>query len=161
MCLAEANASATTYDNRTTSTMDDMHSAWHGEHQSERPSHSPQRTLRSDSEESYRLDLVRVLLAHPGGLRRWSVMRAMRTRRESLGEEVSFKLEEKIERIFRQSCTDDSYAGSGRKTSAPKDDALFYRPKDRAGEVWAADTGRARAWLEQREQSEEFPSTSR
>jgi hypothetical protein len=141
--------------------MDDMNSAWQSEHQRERPLLSPQRTLRSDCEESYRLDLVRVLLAHPSGLRRWSVMRAMRTRRENLGEEVSFKLEEKIERIFRQSCADDAYSSGGRKSGAPKDDALFYRPKDRAGEVWAADTGRARAWLEQREQSEEFPSTSR
>jgi hypothetical protein len=148
MCLAEANASATTSDNRTSSTMDDMNSAWQSEHQRERPLLSPQRTLRSDCEESYRLDLVRVLLA-------------MRTRRENLGEEVSFKLEEKIERIFRQSCADDAYSSGGRKSGAPKDDALFYRPKDRAGEVWAADTGRARAWLEQREQSEEFPSTSR
>jgi hypothetical protein len=134
--------------------MDDMNSEWHNVQQSERPSLSPQRTLRSDSEESYRLDLVRVLLDHPSGLRRWSVMRAMRTRREHLGEEVSFKLEEKVERIFRQSCADDGYSSGGRKSAPAKESTLFYRPKDRAGEVWAADTARARAWLEQRERGE-------
>lgn len=78
-------------------------------------------------------ELVAALAPYPGGLRRWSVMRAIRTRREAMAHEVPLKLEADVERIFRQFCRGDGGRTSGR--------ILFCRLAEKAGEVWALDTG--------------------
>ena len=84
------------------------------------------------------VELIKVLRPHPAGLRRWSVMRDIRKARERLSRDIPQKLEADIERAFRRLCTDD--AGS-------RDDAIFYRPREKAGEVWASFPERAEAWL--------------
>jgi hypothetical protein len=89
------------------------------------------------------LDLIAVLRPHPQGLRRWSVMRAMRVRSERAGREVTPKFEDDIERIFRRHCAGDSV-----RAGVPQDTVeLFFRPKDKAGEVWAVDLAKAKVWL--------------
>jgi hypothetical protein len=89
------------------------------------------------------LDLVAVLLAHPSGLRRWSVMRAMRTRAEKANREVTPKFEDDVERIFRRHCSGDSVRNG---MTVPCEE-LFRRPKDSVGEVWATHDEAARAYL--------------
>jgi len=98
---------------------------------------------RPSPEHAHLRDLSEVLLAHPVGLRRWSVMRAIRTRCQRSGAEISLKLEDDVERLFRRFCSEenDSIASCSSET------ALFYRPSERAGEVWAVNAARARAWL--------------
>ena len=82
-------------------------------------------------------ELVAALAPHPGGLRRWSVMRAIRTSREAVSREIPLKLEADVERAFRQFCRGDGMRASGK--------VLFCRPAEKAGEVWALDTGKAGA----------------
>jgi len=82
-------------------------------------------------------ELVAALTPHPGGLRRWSVMRAIRTNREAMAREIPLKLEADVERAFRQFCRGDGMRASGT--------ALFCRPAEKAGEVWALDTRYAAA----------------
>lgn len=91
------------------------------------------------SERRMTADLIDVLRPHRQGLRRWSVMRALRTRREAEGCEISQKFEDDVERVFRRLCVD----ATGNNSSS----AVFYRPPERAGEVWAVYADRADAWL--------------
>jgi hypothetical protein len=97
------------------------------------------RTLRS--EQSIVQELVKVLAPRPGGLRRWSVMRAIRNDRERASRDVPQKFEADVERIFRRFCagTEACLCAAGTE--------LFYRPEEKAGEVWAVFPDRAAAWL--------------
>jgi hypothetical protein len=90
------------------------------------------------------VELIKVLAPHPGGLRRWSVMRAIRKDRESAARDIPQKFEDDVERIFRRFCADAADAKPG--TCAAKD-AFFFRPKEKAGEVWGVFPERAKAWL--------------
>jgi len=94
------------------------------------------------SEHRLALELIDVLAAHPKGLRRWSVMRAMRINRDRASLDIPQKFEADVERVFRRFCAGDE----GRKCSA--EDALFFRPGEKAGEVWASYPDRVKAWLE-------------
>ena len=76
-------------------------------------------------------EIVAALAPHPKGLRRWSVMRAIRKSREALSRDIPLKLEADVERAFRRFCRNDEMRASGT--------ALFYRPAEKAGEVWALD----------------------
>jgi len=109
----------------------------------ERQTEVASRELRLD--QSYLADLIEVLVSNPKGLRRWSVMRALRKARESAGRDVPQKFEDDVERVFRRFCaasesaieTPDRLSGS----------ALFFKPQERAGEVWAVFPARAEMWL--------------
>jgi hypothetical protein len=74
-------------------------------------------------------ELIAVLAPHPGGLRRWSVMNAIRQRRRAASRDIPLKMEAEIERIFRQFCASDALRAPGA--------AIFCRPGEKAGEVWA------------------------
>lgn len=87
-------------------------------------------------------ELVKVLSPHPGGLRRFSVMRAIRVLRERSSRPISLKFEAEIERAFRSACAN----WSGGKPPEGSN-ALFYRPEGKAGEVWAVNAERAGDWL--------------
>ncbi|HEY0281188.1 MAG TPA: hypothetical protein VGC27_01025 [Rhizomicrobium sp.] len=100
------------------------------------------RKLRAD--QPILSELIKVLTAHPGGLRRWSVMRAIRNDRERASREIPQKFEDEVERTFRRFCAD----ADGAKTRiCDPTEALFYRPREKAGEVWAIFPERASAWL--------------
>ena len=78
-------------------------------------------------------ELRTVLAAHPGGLRRWSVMQAIRKNRDHTGQDIPQNFEAEVERMFRRFCA-GAYKKHGGGISR---DALFCRPSDKAGEVWA------------------------
>jgi len=82
-------------------------------------------------------ELVAALAPHPKGLRRWSVMRAIRKNRDAQARDIPLKLEADVERAFRQFCRDDNMRASGT--------ALFCRPAEKAGEVWALNADHAGA----------------
>jgi len=103
-------------------------------------------SYRSEAERIDLLDLIQVLMLHPGGLRRWSVMRAIRSLRENRRVEISPKIEDEIERVFRKFCAGEPLP-KGVKGRRVPEDVLFHRPKEKAGEVWAVNPHPARAWL--------------
>ena len=107
--------------------------------------HADPRSEKMSANRSILVELIKVLTPYPGGLRRWSVMQAIRRDREYSAREVRPKFEDEIERTFRRFCADER--GSKTGTCIPGD-TLFYRPKDKAGEVWAIYPDRARAWLD-------------
>ncbi len=82
-----------------------------------------------DSQDSLVAELITVLAPHPAGLRRWSVMRAIRRRRQAAARDIPFKLEADVERTFRLFCAPDGARAPGT--------ARFSRPRDAVGEVWA------------------------
>ena len=109
------------------------------------PEQSPDvaaRKLRADQPILY--ELIKVLAPYPGGLRRWSVMRAIRNERERASRDISQKFEDEVERTFRRFCAD---ADNAKTRTCDASEALFYRPREKAGEVWAIFPDRAKAWL--------------
>ncbi|HEX3809301.1 MAG TPA: hypothetical protein VHW02_06335 [Rhizomicrobium sp.] len=112
----------------------------------EAPERNPQATPeRARGDRTHLLDLIAVLEQHPAGLRKWSVMKAMRTRREKAGKNVSLKFENDVERVFRKACAGDPVRGA----AADESSELFHRPKEKAGEVWALNAERAQAWVDE------------
>ncbi|MEJ0042623.1 MAG: hypothetical protein WDM81_10600 [Rhizomicrobium sp.] len=81
----------------------------------------------SRSEQAVLDELVEVLSTRPGGLRRWSVMRAIRASRSRRGQDIPQKFEDEVERAFRRHCAD-----AAETRSAPPGRVLFYRPKETA-----------------------------
>lgn len=95
---------------------------------------------RSSTEAQLLADLIQLLLKNPAGLRRWSVMRAMRTELARTNRSIPHKLEDDVERVFRRYSASPGDAVSARQ-------ALFFRPGEKAGEVWAVHPEPAQAWL--------------
>jgi hypothetical protein len=83
---------------------------------------------KARSEQAILLELIKVLSLHRTGLRRSSVMRTIRRDRGS--GDIPQKFEDDVERVFRAHCADpgDKFRSGNR---------LFFRPLERAGEVWA------------------------
>ena len=90
-------------------------------------------------------ELIAVLAQHERGLRRWSVMRAIRAARSKAAKPIPQKFEEQVERTFRRfsACATDGESRVCTETEAP-----FYRPAETAGEVWALHPDRVASALE-------------
>ena len=54
-------------------------------------------------------ELIAALAPHPKGLRRWSVMRAIRKSREAVSRDIPLKLEADVERTFRRFKPDPTF----------------------------------------------------
>lgn len=89
-------------------------------------------------------ELITVLKPHARGLRRWSVMKAMRDNRKRKSREIPHKFEDDVERVFRRFCADGS---TSRTPMTSNENAPFYRPLETAGEVWAVHPERAEELL--------------
>ena len=99
---------------------------------------------RFQADNAYLVDLIKALQPHPGGLRRWSVMRAIRKNREIARIPIPQKMEDAVERVFRNHCEDSE---SFKKRGGVLEAALFYWPQGKLGGVWAVYADRAEAWL--------------
>jgi hypothetical protein len=71
-------------------------------------------------------------------------MRAIRKNREITNRPIPQKFEDEVERAFRKFCSDADPARNGGR---PPETALFFKPKEKAGEVWAILASNAEAWL--------------
>ena len=89
-------------------------------------------------------ELIAALKPHPRGLRRWSVMRAIRVARHRGSRDIPLKFEADVESVFRKFSADaiDAHARVCTVENAP-----FCRPHNTAGEVWALRPGKAAALL--------------
>jgi hypothetical protein len=101
--------------------------------------------IRRKTHEPILGELIAVLRPHTEGLRKWSVMRAIRAGRRHSSQDIPQKFEEQIERTFRQFCADPSEANARICTA---DTAPFYRRQGAAGEVWALLPGRVAVLLD-------------
>ena len=110
--------------------------------ESERGNESAARKLHPDP--VILAELRAVLAPHPGGLRRWSVMRAIRKDRERAGQDIPQSFEADVERTFRRFCADPAKKHGGGASR----DALFFRPSEKAGEVWAILRDRVSQWCD-------------
>ncbi|HXS05186.1 MAG TPA: hypothetical protein VN723_00230 [Rhizomicrobium sp.] len=99
---------------------------------------------RRNPERAILKELINVLQPHAQGLRKWSVMRAIRMHRNRVSQEIPQKLEEQVERTFRRFCADASEADN---RACPAENAPFYRAQGKAGEVWAVLPDRVAALL--------------
>jgi hypothetical protein len=98
---------------------------------------------RFEEDRLHLLELIRVLSRHPAGLRRWSIMRTIRKNREVAGLPIPQRMEDAVERVFRNHSADSEHKNRHR---AP-DTALFHWPQGKRGGVWAVHPDRAEAWL--------------
>ena len=105
----------------------------------------PDRSDRSDElrgeQKSNQLvlsELVAALKPHPRGLRRWSVMRAIRIERSRVSRDIPLKFESDMEGVFRKFSADpmDAHVRVCAVEKAP-----FCRLRNTAGEVWALRAG--------------------
>ncbi len=89
-------------------------------------------------------ELIAALKPHPRGLRRWSVIRAIRMDRNRRSRDIPLKFESDVESIFRKFSADaiDAHA-----RVCPVETAPFCRPHNTAGEVWALRPGKAEVLL--------------
>jgi len=97
-----------------------------------------------DSNQPILGELIAVLKPHPRGLRRWSVMRAIRADRNRASRDIPLKFESDVESVFRKfsAAAIDAHARICAVEEAP-----FCRPHNTAGEVWALRSGKAEALL--------------
>jgi hypothetical protein len=95
-------------------------------------------------DDSYVVDLIRVLLSHPDGLRRWSVMRAIRKNRENARLPIPDKIEDDVQRMFLQHC---AQSDPFKKRNRPPETALFHWPQGKLAGLWAVFPDRAEAWM--------------
>jgi hypothetical protein len=98
--------------------------------------------IKSRSDSAILTELRAVLSAHPDGLRRWSVMQAIRKGRSQAGQTIPQNFEAEVERTFRRFCA----TAMTKHSDAIAKDALFFRPAEKAGEVWALLRNRASSW---------------
>ena len=99
---------------------------------------------RFEEDRLYLLELIRVLSRHPAGLRRWSIMRTIRKNREAAGLPIHQRMEDAVERVFRNHSADSEHLKNRHRAPAT---ALFHWPQGKRGGIWAVYPDRAEAWL--------------
>jgi hypothetical protein len=110
----------------------------------DRPRLSGPHGQEKDASQPVLRELIAALQPHPRGLRRWSVMRVIRSDRHRAARDIQLKFESDVEGVFRKFSAD---AMDARVRVCAAEDAPFCRPRNTAGEVWALRPGKAEAWL--------------